>query len=50
MALFWLPEAAGFRADPRFPALMTSIGLYDYWKRYGWSDLCEKAENTVTCR
>jgi len=50
LSLFWLPEAAGFRADPRFPALMDSIGLLDYWKRYGWSDFCEKIDGGATCR
>ncbi|MDH3842288.1 MAG: hypothetical protein OES35_15355, partial [Chromatiales bacterium] len=50
LALFWLPEAAGFRADPRFAVLMDSIGLLDYWKRYGWSDFCERSDTGASCR
>lgn len=50
LSLFWLPEAAGFRADPRFAALMDSIGLLDYWKRYGWSDFCDRNDAGVNCR
>ena len=50
LSLFWLPEAAGFRADPRFVVLVDSIGLLDYWKRYGWSDFCERSDAGVSCR
>ena len=47
----WSPEAAPIRRHPQFPALMRRIGLFDYWKQYGFADACRPsdARDTVIC-
>ncbi len=37
---FWLPVLKEVRLRPQFRDLMKEIGLVDYWKEYGWPDLC----------
>jgi serine/threonine protein kinase len=44
---FWLPEMRAFRADPRFEALATRMGLVAYWRRFGPPDHCELREKLV---
>jgi hypothetical protein len=39
-----------FRKDPRFQALVTRIGLIDYWKKYGPPDDCDLSDGKLTCR
>ena len=41
----WQPEvwSLAARRDPEFPAFAKQIGLVDYWKKYGWPDLCKPA-------
>jgi TolB-like protein/Tfp pilus assembly protein PilF len=46
----WLPEMRPFRKDPRFQALVTRIGLIDYWKQYGPPDDCALKDGKLTCR
>ena len=46
----WTAEAAPFRQDPRFAELMSSAGLADYWRRYGWSDYCVEENGALQCR
>jgi hypothetical protein len=36
----WLPSARELRQLPRFKAFVAEIGLVDYWRQYGWPDLC----------
>ena len=36
----WHPVMREVRQLPRFKELMKEIGLVDYWKEYGWPDLC----------
>ena len=43
------PEAAELRRDPRFPALLTAVGLDDYWDKYGWPAFCKPQLSTVMC-
>ena len=38
---FWLPEMSVFRADRRFEALATRMGLVAYWRKFGAPDHCE---------
>jgi len=41
IAMFqWLPVFHEVRQLPRFKEFMKEIGLVDYWKEYGWPDLC----------
>lgn len=46
---FWLPEAASFRQDPRFTALLEQNGLVDYWMQYGWPKLCQRSADGFVC-
>jgi adenylate cyclase len=36
----WFPVMKNVRQLPRFKEHMREIGLVDYWKQYGWPDLC----------
>jgi len=46
-AAFWLPEMSAFRADPRFEALATRMGLVAYWRKFGAPDHCELGAKLV---
>jgi hypothetical protein len=39
----WQPEAWARKArqDPSFQGFAKRMGMVDYWKRYGWPDLCK---------
>ena len=37
LPLIWSPESAALRTQARFPVILESIGLVDYWQRYGLS-------------
>jgi len=47
--VLWRQDMATFRSDPRFPELMRSMGLADYWRRYGWADACRPSEGGFRC-
>ena len=34
------PAMCEVRQLPRFKEFVIEIGLVDYWKQYGWPDLC----------
>jgi len=36
----WFPVMREVRQLPRFKELVREIGLYDYWNKFGWPDLC----------
>jgi len=36
----WFPIMKEVRKTPRFKKYVREIGLVDYWKEYGWPDLC----------
>ena len=40
MFKIWNPVMKEVRQLPRFKELVREIGLFDYWKEYGWPDLC----------
>ena len=52
----WQPEAWSRQArqDPAFQGFAKRMGMVDYWKRYGWPDLCSPApaegSDAFTCR
>jgi TolB-like protein/Flp pilus assembly protein TadD len=52
----WQPEpwSRKARQDPAFQVFAQRIGMLDYWKRYGWPDLCRPAPgngpDTFVCR
>jgi adenylate cyclase len=40
MSVSWWPIMKEVRQLPRFKEFVKEIGLVDYWKEYGWPDLC----------
>ena len=40
LSLIWAPVMKEVRQLPRFKEYVREIGLVDYWKQYGWPDLC----------
>jgi TolB-like protein/cytochrome c-type biogenesis protein CcmH/NrfG len=46
----WEPEFTRLRNHPRFRAIAQRIGLVDYWREYGWPDLCRPEGDSFTCR
>jgi tetratricopeptide (TPR) repeat protein len=52
----WQPDAWSqkVRQSPAFQGFATRIGLVDYWKKYGWPDLCrqlpERGPNAFVCQ
>jgi adenylate cyclase len=38
--VIWYPAMRETRKTPRFKKFVREIGLVDYWKEYGWPDLC----------
>ena len=46
----WFPIMKNVRQVPRFKDFVREIGLVDYWKQYGWPDLCHPvSENDFEC-
>jgi tetratricopeptide (TPR) repeat protein len=49
--IFYYPEMASFRRDPRFWPLVAQLGLVDYWSRTGrWPDFCAQPGQKIDCR
>ena len=46
---WWMPESDATRRDPRFAAIMSDIGLVDFWREFGWPDKCKPVEEGVRC-
>ena len=42
----WRPVYRDMRKLPRFKEFARSAGLVDYWKEYGWPDMCRPARET----
>jgi TolB-like protein/Tfp pilus assembly protein PilF len=47
---FWRSDMAPFRQDPQFAALVTELGMVDYWREFGWPDVCQPAGDSVICK
>ena len=46
----WRPVYRDMRKLPRFKEFVRQIGLVDYWKQYGWPDVCRSfGENDFEC-
>ena len=46
---WWMPEFRSFRADPRFQAFASRMGLMEYWLEYGPPDDCDLKDGKLTC-
>jgi hypothetical protein len=52
----WQPEAWSRKArqDPSFQGFAKRMGMVDYWKKYGWPDLCKptpaQGPDAFTCQ
>jgi TolB-like protein/DNA-binding winged helix-turn-helix (wHTH) protein len=42
MVYIWLPQLAQMRQLPAFKAYMREVGIVDYWKEYGFPDICRE--------
>ena len=48
---FWLPLMAHARETEGFKALVSDMGLVDYWREYGWNDFCKPVgDDDFECR
>jgi hypothetical protein len=46
----WRPVYRDMRKLPRFKEFARDVGLVDYWKQYGWPDMCRPfGENDFEC-
>lgn len=48
--VIWHPVLADMRSLPGFEALVTELGMADYWRVHGFADLCEPAGERIRCR
>jgi adenylate cyclase len=46
----WQSQMRPFRLDPRFQALVTRLGLMEYWKEFGPPDECDLKDGKLICR
>ncbi|HWN36865.1 MAG TPA: hypothetical protein VNP02_00115, partial [Gammaproteobacteria bacterium] len=50
IAYAWLPQLADMRKLPEFKTYLREIGMVDYWKDYGFPDICrEVGEDDFKC-
>lgn len=47
--VFWLPEMAPFRRDPRFQDLVSDLDLFRFWQRHGPPDGHALVEGRLVC-
>lgn len=45
----WEPDMRALRQDPRFVEVLRKKGFIDYWDKAGWSPLCSRNSETITC-
>ncbi|HMA12085.1 MAG TPA: TIR domain-containing protein [Steroidobacteraceae bacterium] len=46
----WSTELRALRADPRFSDFTKSLGMHEYWRRFGPPDDCELSGSRLACR
>lgn len=47
--MMFTPGLAAARQHPRFRRMVVESGLLDYWKKWGWADLCEPDGDSFRC-
>jgi len=45
----WAPDGSAMRRDPRFRELVLETGLLEYWRKWGWADLCHPDGDSFRC-
>jgi hypothetical protein len=45
----WGEAGRGLREAPQFVELLRGTGLMDYWRRYGWPDICAEEASSALC-
>jgi adenylate cyclase len=45
IVFLWLPLFRVVRQLPRFKEFVNTIGLVDYWKKFGWPDFCQAMDD-----
>jgi len=40
LSIVWQPQFAAARRLPEFKALLHDLGVVDYWRKYGWPNMC----------
>jgi TolB-like protein len=47
----WMPLLGRARQRPAFKALLRDLGLVEYWREYGWPEICQPTQGEdFTCR
>jgi TolB-like protein len=46
----WEPQFTHLRNHPRFRDLARRMGLVEYWREFGWPDLCRPEGDSFVCR
>jgi hypothetical protein len=46
---FWLPELSEARKDSRFKDFAERTGLLDYWRKFGWPQVCRPVDDSFVC-
>jgi tetratricopeptide (TPR) repeat protein len=47
----WMPLFERARQRPAFKALLRDLGLVDYWREYGWPEICQPTQgDDFACR
>jgi TolB-like protein len=47
----WMPLLERARQRPAFNALLRDLGLVDYWREYGWPEICQPTQgDDFACR
>ena len=45
----FIPDGTALRQDLRFRELVEKSGLLDYWRKWGWADLCRPDGDSFAC-
>jgi TolB-like protein/DNA-binding winged helix-turn-helix (wHTH) protein len=48
--MIWLPLFHDARTKPGFVELVERMGMADYWRKYGFADLCQPVAQQIQCR
>lgn len=49
-SFLWMPDMRAFRQDDRFQAIVTRMGLPEFWDKFGPPDNCDWRDGRLICR